>query len=90
MALLIFLALNLLLMAGLLLAGLYLFLQVEDKAKRSKPRLNQSSVAELQALLQAQGHDEALQHLMQTDDMERFSAEQAIEALRRQNPGKPR
>ncbi len=88
MPLLIFLALNLLLMAGLFLVGVYLFLQVEDKGKRSKLRLRDSSVdlSELRALLQADEHDKALRRLMQADGIDRFTAEKAIEALGRQDP----
>lgn len=83
MTLLIFLALNLLLMAGLFLVGVYLFLQVEDKRKRNKLRLLDSSVdmSELRAMLEAERHDEALQRLMQADNIDRFSAEKAIEGL---------
>jgi len=89
MTLLIFLALNLLLMAGLFLVGVYLFLQVEDKRKRNKLRLLDSSVdlSELQAMLKAERHDEALQRLMQADNIDRFSAEKAIEGLTRQDRG---
>ena len=86
MTLLIFLALNLLLMIGLFLVGVYLFLQVEDKRKRNKLRLLDSSVdmSELREMLRAERHDEALQRLMQADDIDRFTAESAIEGLKRQ------
>ena len=89
MTLLIFLALNLLLMAGLFLAGVYFFLQVEDKGKRKKLRLLDSSVdlSELQAMLKAERRDEALQRLMQAEDIDRFSAEKAIEGLTQQDLG---
>ena len=75
MTLLIFLALNLLLMVGLFLVGVYLFLQVEDKRKRNKLRLLDSSVdmSELREMLRAERHDEALQRLMQADDIGRAS-----------------
>ena len=90
MTLLIFLALNLLLMAGLFLAGVYFFLQVEDKGKRKKLRLLDSSVdlSELQAMLKAERRDEALQRLMQADGIDRFTAEKAIEGLTQQDLGK--
>lgn len=90
MTLLIFLALNLLLMAGLFLAGVYFFLQVEDKSKRKKLRLLDSKVdlSELQAMLKAERHDEALQRLMQAEDIDRFSAEKAIEGLTQRDLGK--
>ncbi len=89
MTLLIFLALNLLLMAGLFLAGVYFFLQVEDKGKRKKLRLLDSSVdlSELQAMLKAERRDEALQRLMQAEDIDRFSAEKAIEGLTQRDLG---
>ncbi len=92
MTLLIFLALNLLLMAGLFLVGVYLFLQVEDKRKRNKLRLLDSSVdmSELRAMLEAERHDEALQRLMQADNIDRFSAEKAIEGLTGQDRGNDR
>ena len=87
--LLVFIALNLLLMVTLFLVGVYLFMQVEEKRKQNKFRLFESNVdiTELRAMLQAQRHDEALQRLMQVEDVDRYTAERALEALRQRVPG---
>ena len=73
-------------MVGLFLVGVYLFLQVEDKRKRNKLRLLDSSVdmSELREMLRAERHDEALQRLMQADDIDRYTAEKALEQLTEQ------
>ena len=84
--LLVFIALNLLLMLTLFLVGVYLFMQVEEKRKHNKLRLFESNVDmnELRAMLQAQRHDEALQRLMQVENVDRYTAERALEMLRQQ------
>ena len=89
--LLVFIALNLLLMLTLFLVGVYLFMQVEEKRKQNKLRLFESNVdmTELRAMLQAQRHDEALQRLMQVEDVDRYTAERALEMLRQQPPNGP-
>ena len=89
--LLVFIALNLLLMLTLFLVGVYLFMQVEEKRKHNKLRLFESNVDmnELRAMLQAQRHDEALQRLMQVEDVDRYTAERALEMLRQQPPNGP-
>ncbi len=91
MMLLVFIALNLLLMLTLFLVGVYLFMQVEEKRKQNKLRLFESNVdmTELRAMLQAQRHDEALQRLMQVEDVDRYTAERALEMLRQQPPNGP-
>ena len=89
--LLVFIALNLLLMLTLFLVGVYLFMQVEEKRKHNKLRLFESNVDmnELRAMLQAQRHDEALQRLMQVEDVDRYTAERALEMLRQQPSNGP-
>ena len=89
--LLVFIAPNLLLMLTLFLVGVYLFMQVEEKRKHNKLRLFESNVDmnELRAMLQAQRHDEALQRLMQVEDVDRYTAERALEMLRQQPPNGP-
>ena len=91
MMLLVFVALNLLLMVTLFLVGVYLFMQVEEKRKHNKLRLFESNVdmTELRAMLQAQRHDEALQRLMQVEDVDRYTAERALEMLRQQPSNGP-
>jgi len=76
---LVFIIVNLLLMAALFLVGVYQFMQVEEKRKRSKLLLDAGlEAAELQALLDADRYDEALRRLMTAADVDRFTAESAL------------
>lgn len=83
MSLLLFFALNLVLMATLFVFGVYQFMQVEEKRKRRRlladANLNES---ELQALVQAERHEEALTRLMSAGDFDRFTAEAALAQLK--------
>ena len=79
MIFLVFIVLNLLLMAALFLFGVYQFMQVEEKRKRGKLLLDAGmEAAELQALVDADRYDEALRRLMEGADIDRFTAEAAL------------
>jgi hypothetical protein len=79
---LLFIVFNLLLMATLFAFGFYQFMQVEEKRKRSKLLLDAGmDIAELQALVDADQHDEALLRLMQRADVDRFTAASALAKL---------
>ena len=85
MLLLLIIAFNLVLMAGLFLFGFYLFLQVEDKRKRKRLPLDDAvDVAELRLMLRADRYDEALQRLMQTAQVDRYTAASTLAQLRRE------
>ena len=66
-------------MAALFLFGMYQFMQVEDKRKRSKLLLDSGiDAAELQTLADADRRDEAIRRLMQRADIDRFTAESTL------------
>lgn len=78
----LFIVVNLLLMAALFAFGMYQFMQVEEKRKRSQLALEGDlDVAELQALALADGHDEAVDRLMRAADVDRFTAESTVARL---------
>ena len=78
----IFIVLNLLLMASLFAFGMYLFMQVEDKRKRGR-LLTEAGVdiSELQDLVGADRSDEAVSRLMRAADVDRFTAESTVARL---------
>ncbi|MCY3797069.1 MAG: hypothetical protein OXG84_04645 [Chloroflexi bacterium] len=79
----LFIVLNLLLMAALFAFGLYQFMQVEEKRKRSRLLADAGiDTAELQALVQADRLDEARDRLMNEADVDRFTAESAVAQLK--------
>lgn len=83
MSILVFIAINLLLMGGLFAYGVYQFLQVEAKRKgRQLLARGDLTEADLRALLAAERHDEALTRLMLAADVDRFTAEAALIHLR--------
>lgn len=84
MLILAIISLNLLVMGAVFLFGVYQFMQVEEKRKRRK-LLAQAAFdeAEISALMAAEGYDEALARLMQRADVDRFTAESALEQWRR-------
>ena len=83
MSILLFIALNLLLMVTLFAVGVYQFMQVEEKRKRRKLLAGGDvSETELRELLRADRHDEALQRLMRAAEIDRFSAESTLEQLK--------
>ncbi|MCY3979731.1 MAG: hypothetical protein OXG23_16650 [Chloroflexi bacterium] len=78
----LFIVLNLLLMAALFAFGVYQFMQVEEKRKRSRLLADAGiDTAELQALVQADRLDEARDRLMQAADVDQFTAESALERI---------
>lgn len=78
----LFILVNLLLMATLFAFGMYQFMQVEEKRKRSKLLIDAGlDAAELRALLGADRHDEAVIRLMRAADVDRFTAESALAQL---------
>ena len=80
MTILVFFIFNLLLMGAVFLYGMYQFMQVEEKRKRRDLLAHVAlDEAELSALLQAQRYDEALSRLMQQADVDRFTAQSALE-----------
>lgn len=82
MSLLLFFALNLVLMAALFAYGVYQFMQVEEKRKGRRILAEANLDArELQALVQAERHEEALARLMGAADVDRFTAEAALAEL---------
>ena len=83
MTILVFFVFNLLLMGAVFVYGMYQFMQVEEKRKRRK-LLAQAALDEtaLSALIQAERYDEALARLMQGAEVDRFSAESALERWR--------
>ena len=80
----VFILVNILLMGTLFAFGVYQFMQIEAKRK-CRRLLAEASLdkAELRALLQAERYDEALARLMRGAEVDRFTAESALEALRR-------
>ncbi len=87
MTALVFFIFNLLLMGGVFLYGMYQFMQVEEKRKR-RDLLSQATLdeAELSALLRAQRYDEALASLMRQADVDRFTAQSALDLLLAEDP----
>jgi len=78
----LFILFNLLLMTTLFAFGVYQFLQVEEKRKRSKLLIDAGLDAdELRALLGADRQDEAIIRLMRAADVDRFTAESALTQL---------
>lgn len=79
----LFIVLNLLLMAALFAYGMYQFMQVEEKRKRGKLLIDAGlDLAELQALLSADRHDEAVNRLMSAADVDRFTAESTLARMK--------
>ena len=79
----LFIVVNLLLMATLFAFGMYQFMQVEEKRKRSKLLLDAGlDITELQALVGANKHDEAVSRLMSAADVDRFTAESTVARIK--------
>ena len=82
MQLIILLGFNLVLMLSFFLIGVYLFMQVDEKGKRHSLLLDsQVDIAELDAMLQSNRYEDALQRLMQVTEVDRFTAEKALKQL---------
>ncbi len=81
----LFIVVNLLLMATLFAFGMYQFMQVEEKRKRSKLLLDAGlDLTELQALMGDDRHDEAVKRLMSAADVDRYTAEATLDQLKNQ------
>ncbi|MCY4062435.1 MAG: hypothetical protein OXG53_08705 [Chloroflexi bacterium] len=79
----IFIVANLLLMAALFAFGMYQFMQVEEKRKRSRLLTDAGiDVTELQALVGADRQEEAVTRLMSAADVDRFTAESTVANLK--------
>lgn len=79
----LFIVVNLLLMVALFAFGVYQFMQVEEKRKRSRLLTDAGiDTAELQALVQADRQEEAVSRLMSAADVDQFSAESALAQLK--------
>lgn len=84
MYLVLLIVINIALMTTLFLYGVYQFMQVEEKRKRNQLQLDsRADIAELEALLGQNRYEEALQHLMTAADVDRFTAESALEQLKK-------
>ena len=80
---------NILLMGTLFAFGVYQFMQIEAKRKCRKLLLEASlDEADLSALMRAERYEEALSRLMQRADVDRFTAESALEQLSKQQLGR--
>ena len=85
MIFIIFIVANLLLMAALFAFGVYQFMQVEEKRKRRQLLTDAGvDVAELRALLCAGRQEDAVSRLMNTADVDRFTAESSVAILKNQ------
>ena len=87
----VFVVVNLLLMGTLFAFGVYQFMQIEAKRKYrnllAEAALDEEELCEL---IDAERYDEALSRLMQGADVDRFTAESALEQLRRDaKPARP-
>ena len=78
----LFILVNVLLMGSLFAFGVYQFMQIEAKRKCRK-LLAEASLdeEELRALIEHERYDEALSRLMQQADVDRFTAESALDQL---------
>ena len=84
MILVLFIVVNLSLMAVLFAFGVYQFMQVEAKRK-CRELLAEASLdeEELGALISTDRYEEALSRLMQQADVDRFTALSTLEQLRK-------
>ena len=84
MLLVLLIVINVALMTTLFLYGVYQFMQVEEKRKRNQLQLDsRTDIAELEALMSQDRYEEALQRLMSVADVDRYTAESALEQLKR-------
>jgi hypothetical protein len=93
MDIVLFIGFNMLLMSAFFLLGIYQFAQIEDKRKRRPVGRLRSAVlvselgineAELRQLVRDEHYDDAIHRLITDADVDRFTAEVAIEALKQQ------
>lgn len=79
----LFIVVNLLLMAALFAFGVYQFMQVEEKRKRGQLLADAGiDTTELEALVQADRLDEARDRLMSEADVDQFTAESTVARLK--------
>lgn len=78
----LFILVNILLMGTFFAFGVYQFMQIEAKRK-CRNLLAEASLdeAELSALIRAERYDEARSRLMRQADVDRYTAESALEQL---------
>ena len=83
MIIIIIVGINLLLMGAVFMYGMYQFMQVEEKRKR-RNLLAQAALdeTELLALMQDESYEDALARLMQQADVDRYTAESALQRWR--------
>ena len=93
MNVMLFIGFNLLIMSAFFVMGIVLFLQTEDKQKRRPDdrlrgavRVSELGVdeGELRQLVRDERYSDAIQRLISDADVDRFTAEVAIEALKKQ------
>ena len=83
MTIFLFFVINMLLMGAVFVYGMYQFMQVEEKRKRRKLLANLAlDESELATLIHNERYDEALATLMQRADVDRYTAESALEHWR--------
>lgn len=93
MDILVVIAINVIMMSALFVVGIYQFLQIEDKKKRRPmDRLRTSvMVAELDVdevtirrLVRDERYADAVQHLIDYAEVDRFTAQATVETLKQQ------
>lgn len=89
----VFIGFNIMMMSVFFVVGIYQFMRIEDKRKhlpaqrlRGKMIVSELDVdeAELRQLVRDEQYDTAIQHLIEYGDVDRFTAEIAIESLKQQ------
>jgi hypothetical protein len=89
----LFIGINLLIMSVFFIVGIYLFLQVEDKQKRQPADRLRGAVlvsemdvdeTELRQLVRDERYTDAIQRLITEAEVDQFTAEVTIEALKKQ------
>lgn len=93
MDILLVIGFNLILMSAFFVLGIYQFLQIDDKQKRRPADRLRSAVlvseldvdeGELRELVRDERYTDAIQRLITDADVDRFTAEAMIEALKKQ------
>lgn len=93
MDIVVVIAVNVMMMSAFFLVGIYQFLQIEDKKKRRPVDRLRSSImvselivdeVALRQLVRDERYVDAVQHLIDYADVDRFTAEAAIETLKQQ------
>ena len=88
-----FIGINLVIMSALFAVGIYLFLQIDDKQKRQPVDRLRGAVlvsemdideVELRQLVRDERYTDAIQRLITEAEVDQFTAEATIEALKKQ------